>query len=120
MPVSVKLYEAVFTERTVTLPDECPVCGADLHAEGAINEWNWNDANVASHITDEPDVPIEGEGYTECGDTYYPHEIWCNKCDTAIANSTGVVPPEEAQRIRDERARLAGMTHEQILAEIIG
>lgn len=121
MPVSVKLFEATFTEHTVTLPDECPMCGCDLHADGALREWNWIDGGVDSHLSGGVvEGCIEAEGCTEYGDEYRPFELWCTGCDTTIANHTGVIPPEEVKRIRDERARRAAMTPEQVLAEIIG
>lgn len=112
------IHDVVFVEKVIDLPDHCPHCKADLTEHGSVNEWNWVDCSVKSHVeypdngagttshdAEPPEPPhLEPEGYTETGDDYNPSAIWCTHCSTEIESGACVVLQADnprSQPIRD-------------------
>jgi hypothetical protein len=82
------VYAATFVPAEVEIPDACPDCGADFHAQGALIEGNWQDCTVRSHLEPraprDPALTLEPEGDTKYGDTYYPSGVLCAHCDWSL------------------------------------
>jgi hypothetical protein len=81
------LFDVLFIERVFTLPEKCPHCKAALTESSAVDEWNWNDCSVASHLDLDAGI-LDPEGYTETGETYYPSAIWCRRCSKPIVSAS--------------------------------
>jgi rRNA maturation protein Nop10 len=118
MGKTVCVYDAVFLERFLTLPNDCPSCGEPTNAE--LIEGNWND--VYDHVYyDEccgEEVDREWDKNRH-GDGYYTIQYRCVKCGTELASGNqldgvgheGVPHYQERKKIyeegRDEAVRRA-------------
>lgn len=85
---TVTVFDTVFTARTVTLPDACPHCGADLTAPGAVREWNLEEEGYTGSLQPEGWLCDE-DAYTRHGDgTGTAVSYCCTGCSDELAAAT--------------------------------
>jgi len=101
-----KIYDVLFIEREVEIPDACPKCGAVVRdAEtNALHEWNWRDESFSGHLAEGADKPatdaargdltaptFKVAAQENAGDEFKPCAYWCECGEVFASGSMGVV-----------------------------
>lgn len=67
----------------VTIPDECPECGASFHAPWNLAEMAYTQTSQPMHI--KPGEDIDWELREECGESQIIVGFYCLRCNAAVA-----------------------------------
>jgi hypothetical protein len=79
------VYEAIFIEREVEIPEKCPQCGESFTGGSGLLEVDWVNLEMAGHVKSEPkewggDWHFNARQHHEIGDEYRASLFQCAAC----------------------------------------
>jgi hypothetical protein len=94
------IYEAIYIEREVEIPEKCPKCGESFTEGAGLLEVDWVNLEMAGHVKSEPkewggDWHFNARQHHEIGDEYRACLFQCAACLEVIQAAGSYVMSKE-------------------------